>query len=83
MTVTVLASPGSVDAGDEALLRMRDLTWLQVANGRERELADFIDLLDLASDAEGWFMIKSDTINQSVRSPMMNLEIVYQMRNGG
>jgi hypothetical protein len=76
LAVTVLPLPGSVDAREEALLRMRDLAWMQVANGREREVQDVEELLAQASDCEGRFVVKGRT--KPPRCIMSVFEIMYQ-----
>ncbi|KAA8644447.1 hypothetical protein EYZ11_003576 [Aspergillus tanneri] len=41
---TVLPSPGAIPASKERLLRVRDLTMMQVFNSRERHMEDWIDI---------------------------------------
>ncbi|KAK5011228.1 hypothetical protein LTR28_004735 [Elasticomyces elasticus] len=80
LVVSILPTPGSIDANEEALLRVRDLTWMQVSNGRERELSDFMELFAMAGDREGRLVLKNQT--RPPGSAMSILEVVYQSRCG-
>ena len=59
LAVAVLPPSGSAGLYDEALLRMRDLTWMHLMNGREREVHDVEELLVRASDCDGRFVVKN------------------------
>lgn len=50
---TVLPSPGSVPVSVERIVRVRDLTMMQVFNSKERELDDWKGLLAAADPALG------------------------------
>ena len=43
---TVLPEPGSLSKMQEAMLRVRDLTMMQVFNSKERELSEWKELLE-------------------------------------
>lgn len=76
LAVAVLPPSGSEDAHDEALLRMRDLTWMHLANGRERDVQDVEELLAQASDCDGRFVVKSRT--KLPRCTVSAFETMYQ-----
>ena len=76
---TVLPVPGSIGATEEALLRVRDLTMIQAFNSKERELGEFTDLFDKASDGEGKLVLKN-TIKPP-GSVMSVMEVAYQPNN--
>ncbi|KAI4132161.1 MAG: hypothetical protein LQ338_000827 [Usnochroma carphineum] len=75
---TVLPTPGSVPASEEALLRVRDLTMLEAFNSKERELNDWEKLLSFAcADAtDGKLTLKS--VTKPFGSVMSLLEVVWQ-----
>lgn len=77
LTVPVLPlASEDVESHHEALLRMRDLTWMQVLQSKEREVQDVEDLLAQASDCEGRFMVQSRT--KLPGSIISAFETVYQ-----
>ena len=74
---TVLSPPGSISVADEALMGFRDLTMMQVLNGRERELGEFEELFAQAEDGEGRLVLKNlVTPPGSVLSVM---EVAYEL----
>ncbi|KAI4106032.1 MAG: hypothetical protein L6R37_002395 [Teloschistes peruensis] len=86
---TVLPTPGSVAASEEALLRVRDLTTnatltrkvLEAFNSKERELSDWEHLLAQASvsdSSEGALKVKS--VTKPFGSVMSLLEIIWQSK---
>ncbi|KAL9587195.1 MAG: hypothetical protein Q9203_003594 [Teloschistes exilis] len=78
---TVLPTPGSVAASEEALLRVRDLTMLEAFNSKERELSDWEHLLAQASvsdSSEGALKLKS--VTKPFGSVMSLLEIIWQSK---
>ena len=87
---TVLPDPGSVGAVDEALMRYRDLTMMQVFNTKERDLGEFRQLFDKASsavnanpnDGEGRLVVKK--MGRAVGSALTMMEVAWEMglRNG-
>lgn len=74
---TVLPTSGSSDSiVEEALLRVRDLTMMQVFNSKERDMVDFTDLFSRASDEYGNLsLVESIKPHGSVMSVM---EVKYQ-----
>jgi hypothetical protein len=76
LAVTVLPPSGSEESYDEAVLRMRDLTWWHLANGKERDVHDVEELLARASDQDGRFVVKSRT--KLPRCTISAFETVYQ-----
>ncbi|KZF26356.1 S-adenosyl-L-methionine-dependent methyltransferase [Xylona heveae TC161] len=70
---TVLHSPGSIPTHEEALLRARDLTMLQVFNSQERDLGDWTRLL---AQTECNLSLKS------VRHPFGSLMSVMEVVQG-
>lgn len=53
LTARLLPEPGSVDPTVEATARVRDLSLVQLANGREIEAAEIENLLDSVRDSAG------------------------------
>lgn len=78
---TVLPVPGTIGLTQEALLRVRDLTMIQSFNSKERELAEFEELLDLASSYDARLVLKAT--HTPPGSLMSVLEVACeQMPNG-
>lgn len=73
---TVLPVPGSVSSTQEALLRVRDLTMTQSFNSKERELAEFVELLELASSSDGRLALRA--VSTPVGSLMSMLEVACE-----
>lgn len=81
---TVLPNPGSVGAVDEALMRYRDLTMMQVFNTKERELGEFEELFEKASSAgngngnggEGRLVLKK--MGRAVGSALTMMEVAWE-----
>lgn len=67
---TVLPNPGSIPISEEALLRVRDITMMQMFNSHERGIDEWEDLVH-ASDSE----LKILRIFQPVGSAMTILEL--------
>ena len=73
---TVLPLPGSVSTVEEALLRVRDLTMIQVFNSKERELGEFKELFAQACDQDGCLVLRA--MSKPPGSVMSVMEVVYQ-----
>lgn len=73
---TVLPVPGSISSTQEALLRVRDLTMTQSFNSKERELAEFVELLELASSSGGRLVLRA--VSTPVGSLMSMLEVACE-----
>ncbi|KAF9691483.1 hypothetical protein EKO04_010533 [Ascochyta lentis] len=78
---TVLPIPGSVSSTQEALLRVRDLTMIQSFNSKERELAEFVKLLNLASSQDARLVLKG--VHTPAGSLMSVLEVAYEQTPNG
>ncbi len=55
----LLPDPGSVDAAVEAAARTRDLVLLQLANERDFEVRELVDLVQGVGDASGRLAVVS------------------------
>ncbi|KAF2149696.1 S-adenosyl-L-methionine-dependent methyltransferase [Myriangium duriaei CBS 260.36] len=76
----VLPEPGSVDLKEESLLRVQDLKMMQTFNSYERELSDWMRLLDEANDLNqlgGRFGLKG--VSRPFGSLLSVLEIVLEI----
>lgn len=67
---TLLPDPGSVPASRERLLRLRDMTMMQVFNSRERGLSDWLRLFATADKR-----LKLLSVNQPFGSVMSLMEL--------
>ena len=57
VAMRLLPDPGSVDAAVEAVARMRDIVLLQLANERDFEVSELIDLIQTVGDRSGKLMV--------------------------
>ncbi|KAK5654598.1 hypothetical protein OQA88_7228 [Cercophora sp. LCS_1] len=57
VAMRLLPDPGSVDVGVEAAARMRDLVLLQLANERDFEVSELVDLIQGVGDRSGRLMV--------------------------
>lgn len=76
LTAVVLPAPGTVDVDTEAAARLRDLSLLQLANGRQAEMVEMMDVLNGVRDGSGGLVLSSE-----IRSPSSSLvafEVRYQ-----
>ncbi|KAG7284355.1 hypothetical protein NEMBOFW57_010728 [Staphylotrichum longicolle] len=76
LTALVLPPQGAVDAEMEAAARVRDLSLLQLANGRHAEKAEVVDLLNGIRDSAGGFVLTDEI--RSPTSAFVAWEIRYQ-----
>jgi hypothetical protein len=76
LTALVLPPQGAVDAEMEAAARVRDLSLLQLANGRQAEKAEVVDLLNGIRDSAGGFVLTDEI--RSPASAFVAWEIRYQ-----
>lgn len=53
----LLPEPGTVDPDVEAIARLRDLSLLQLANEREIEMAELVDILNSIRDSMGQLVV--------------------------
>ncbi|KAJ5151389.1 uncharacterized protein N7482_010641 [Penicillium canariense] len=73
---TVLPEPGQAGVMDDALQRYRDLTMQQVFNTKERDLAEFQQILDAAGDGAGGLVVQN--VRRSPGSALSVIEVAYQ-----
>lgn len=59
VAMRLLPDPGSVDAGVETAARTRDLVLLQLANERDLEVRELVDLVQGVGDASGRLAVVS------------------------
>lgn len=72
----VLPEPGTVDRDIEAVARLRDLSFLQLANEHEIEMLELVNLVNSVKDGLGQLVL---TNRHRGRSPVtVALEIRYQ-----
>ncbi|KAK4175376.1 hypothetical protein QBC36DRAFT_190046 [Triangularia setosa] len=76
LTALVLPPPGTVDVEIEAAARLRDISLLQLSNGRHAEKVEVVDLLNGIRDSSGGFVVTDEIRCPS--SPFVALEIRYQ-----
>lgn len=76
LTALVLPPPGTVDVEVEATARLRDISLLQLSNGRHAEKVEVVDLLNGIRDSSGGFVVTDEIRCPS--SPFVALEIRYQ-----
>ncbi|KAK4234866.1 hypothetical protein C8A03DRAFT_46877 [Achaetomium macrosporum] len=76
LTAMVLPPQGTVDAEIEASARVRDLSLLQLANGRHAEKSEVMDLLGTIRDSAGGFVLTDEI--RSATSAFVAWEIRYQ-----
>lgn len=76
LTALVLPAPGTVDLNTEAAARLRDLTLLQLANGRQAEIAEMVDVLNGVRDNAGGLVLTNEI--RSPTSPLVAFEVRYQ-----
>lgn len=69
---SVLPAPGKIPATQESLLRVRDLTMMEVFNSRERSLDDWTALLEQADQR-----LRLSNVVQPFGSMMSAMEIVF------
>jgi hypothetical protein len=76
LTALVLPAPGTVDLNSEVVARLGDLSLLQLANGRQVEGVEVVDMLKRVRDNSGG-LILTDEIH-SPNSPLVAFEVRYQ-----
>ncbi|KAK4646100.1 hypothetical protein QC761_207350 [Podospora bellae-mahoneyi] len=76
LTALVLPPPGTVDVEVEATARLRDISLLQLSNGRHAEKVEVVDLLNGIRDSSGGFVVTDEI--RCASSPFVALEIRYQ-----
>lgn len=76
LTALVLPSQGTVDAEIEAAARVRDLSLLQLANGKHAGKSEVVGLLNGVRDSGGGFVLTDEI--RSTSSAFVAWEIQYQ-----
>jgi hypothetical protein len=76
LTALVLPAPGTVDLETEAAARLRDLSLLQLANGRQAEMVELVDVLNGVRDSSGGLVLTNEI--RSPSSPLVAFEVRYQ-----
>lgn len=72
----VLPEPGSVEPNVEAMARLCDLSRLQLANEREMEMGELVEMVNSVHDSMGWLVVVNKL--RSRNSATMALGIKYQ-----
>lgn len=76
LTALVLPASGTVDLDTEASARLRDLSLLQLANGRQAEIVEMVDVLNGVRDSAGGLVVSNEI--RSPTSPIVAFEVRYQ-----
>ena len=76
LTALVLPAPGTVNVDTEAAARLRDLSLLQLANGRQAESTEMVDVLNGVRDGAGGLVLTNEI--RSTNSPLVAFEVRYQ-----
>ena len=76
LTARLLPEPGTVDPDVEATARLRDLTLLQLANEREVEMSQLIDMLNSVRDSMGRLVLVNKLRSRS--NATVAFEVRYQ-----
>ncbi|KAF2017047.1 hypothetical protein BU24DRAFT_420072 [Aaosphaeria arxii CBS 175.79] len=76
LTPRLLPDPGSVDVQVESMARLRDLSLLQLANERDLNMQELMDLVDSVHDANGRLVVIKQL--RSRNSSVVALGIRYQ-----
>lgn len=76
LTTLVLPAPGTVDLDTEASARLRDLSLLQLANGRQADMVEMVDVLNGVRDSSGGLVLTNEILSPS--SPLVAFEVRYQ-----
>jgi hypothetical protein len=76
LTARLLPEPGTVDPDIEAIARLRDLSLLQLANEREIEMLELMDMLNSVSDSMGRLVLVNKL--RSRNNATVAFEVKYQ-----
>ena len=76
LTARLLPESGTVDPDIEAAARVRDLSLLQLANEREMEMLELMDILNSVTDSMGRLVLVNKL--RSRNTATVALEIRYQ-----
>lgn len=76
LTASLLPEPGTVDPIVEAKARLRDLSLLQLANEREIEILELMEMLDSVRDSTGRLVLVKKHCSRD--NAMVAFEVRYQ-----
>lgn len=79
LTVRLLPEPGTVDPDVEAIARLRDLSLFQLANEREIEMIELMDMINSVSDGMGRLVLVNKLSSRN--NATVAFEIRYQSYN--
>ncbi|OJI99524.1 hypothetical protein ASPVEDRAFT_81137 [Aspergillus versicolor CBS 583.65] len=79
LTVLVIPPPGAVDQGTEAMVRVREMSLLQLTNERLPSKTEIIDLLTAIRDSAGGLVLTREIYAPA--SAATGLEVKYQVAN--
>ncbi|KIA75629.1 hypothetical protein HK57_00561 [Aspergillus ustus] len=80
LTALVLPLPGTVDRGAEAMVRLRDMSLLQLSSERQPERLEIVELLTGVRDSAGGLVLNREV--QGPSSAVVAFEVRYQASNG-
>jgi hypothetical protein len=75
----LLPEPGTVDPDVEAMARLRDLSRLQLANDREMEMGELVEMVNSVHDNMGWLVVVNKL--RSRNSATVALGVKYSTRS--
>ena len=76
LTANLLPEPGAVDPSVEAKARLQDLSLLQLANEREIEIMELMEMLNSVRDSTGQLVLVNK--HRSRNNAMVAFEVRYQ-----
>ncbi len=77
LMVHLLPEPGTVEPNVEAMARLRDLARLQLANEREMEIGQMVEMVNSAHDSTGCLVVVNKL--RSRNSATVALAVKYQL----
>ncbi|KAL4917413.1 hypothetical protein BDW62DRAFT_201845 [Aspergillus aurantiobrunneus] len=79
LTALVLPPPGAIDQRTEAMVRLRDMSLLQLSNERQPSKTEIIELLTGIRDSTGGLVVSREITGPA--SAVIGLEVRYQYSN--
>ncbi|RMJ28738.1 hypothetical protein PHISP_00383 [Aspergillus sp. HF37] len=76
LTALVLPRPGDVDHWTDAMVRLRDLSLLQLSNDRQPSKPEIVDLVTSVRDSAGSLVLSNET--HAPRNAVLALEVRYE-----
>ncbi|KAI9373002.1 hypothetical protein BJX61DRAFT_505057 [Aspergillus egyptiacus] len=76
ITALVLPPPGTVDPETESLVRLRDLSLLQLANGRQPTKTEIVEIVTGVRDSGGCLVVTREM--HTTASAAIGLEVRYE-----